>query len=903
MAELRKLEIIYSKNYHTAFEDLSTLIFCTYLGLQQGVNRRINQKGIESDPVTIGNKKYAYQAKYYEAATRLRDKKFDFINSIETARQKGVTHLLFFINKDLPDTINQTREESKYLKEINKVAEGSDKETSVVIDWWTLSRIESCLDMPKYKHIQQIYLCNKEIDTKGYSLFYDYIYKQFSSESENELFGNVSLLDFYIEPTVNEKDAKGYNKTVRVFLESWIEQNESIAVICGEPGHGKTSLCWKAMCDFYKKGWLSGKVSNVFCFSLNPSNTEALANDSFYLYRLLSWGDDRESPEQRIKKEECQNALIFFDGFDELLEWHPRFNLKNFIEEYIISFQRNTGARIIITSRKMAVNPISEVYEFANRIRVPIKELQLISKDQQIRWIERYIDHYHKRLSAQLEHSAQYPIKYSEDEYLALVQYLEKYKQVIADGNLRELLGVPIIFRMIVMAQYLPQKGQSITQIYDNLFHATWVRHRHKRKNTLLTPELDDRAQLSRHALKIYMDNNDTAVVDNLLESPWLFSFYTTIKGEKRVGFMHRSFYQYFLALEIVSWFMSYVSNKDESAFRSKLSMLARRRVDKATLFYIGDLFNEGHKKLTDISFQKVYEILKVTDGFFINYQDITQGREEPRIFEKNYKQGPLERANNVFWNIVSICGICGKSLLHDKINMRTLRLYDLSGCILKNACLVKANLTKAHLTKADLSKANLNQANLEGADLKETDLCGSNLKEAYLYGADLRFANLSRANLSRSNPICANFSGANLYCSDLNEATLSGADLSYANLRKANLKNADLRGVNLSGADLSFADLSGADFTEAFLYQTNLSNSNLSGAVLSWAILSESELNGAELGGAILIGTDLKEADLSEVNLSGAFFSDADFERANLCDADFSEAIIDKKDIQEIIN
>ena len=80
MAEIKKLEYKYSKGYRTAFEDLATLMFCTELGLSHGVNRRINQRGIESDPVVIGSKTYAYQAKYYEPSTTLSSHKSDLIN-------------------------------------------------------------------------------------------------------------------------------------------------------------------------------------------------------------------------------------------------------------------------------------------------------------------------------------------------------------------------------------------------------------------------------------------------------------------------------------------------------------------------------------------------------------------------------------------------------------------------------------------------------------------------------------------------------------------------------------------------------------------------------------------------------------------------------------------------------
>jgi hypothetical protein len=71
MADLRMLETNYPKDSRAAFEDLCTLLFCMELGLSHGVNRRINQRGIESDPVRVGDRVYAYQAKYYDAVTRL----------------------------------------------------------------------------------------------------------------------------------------------------------------------------------------------------------------------------------------------------------------------------------------------------------------------------------------------------------------------------------------------------------------------------------------------------------------------------------------------------------------------------------------------------------------------------------------------------------------------------------------------------------------------------------------------------------------------------------------------------------------------------------------------------------------------------------------------------------------
>ena len=103
MAEIKQIECMYSKDYRNVFEDIANLMFCTELGLEKGVNRRINQRAIESDPVLIDGKLYAYQAKYYDASTKLSDHKRDLIQCIEGAANRNVTDLFLYINKNQPD--------------------------------------------------------------------------------------------------------------------------------------------------------------------------------------------------------------------------------------------------------------------------------------------------------------------------------------------------------------------------------------------------------------------------------------------------------------------------------------------------------------------------------------------------------------------------------------------------------------------------------------------------------------------------------------------------------------------------------------------------------------------------------------------------------------------------------
>ena len=308
MAKLNILENNYPMDYREAFENVATHIFCVMLNLPEGVNRPIEKKGMESYPVQIGSRLFAYQAKYYDPAIKLKDKKEEFISSIREARRKRITDLVFFVNKDHTED-SKTGEKASYLKEIESVAQGTENEPVITLEWWTLSKIEQTLDMPGYQYIRDIYLGKSATDSDGLSFFYDYIYNECIDDSESELYGGMSLLDSYIEPTlkINDMDTS-FCSEVRSYLEKWVEGEAPITVICGEPGHGKTSLCHKSMCDYYIDGWLSGKVSNVLCFSLNPANTNALSNGSLNIYDLLSWGDNRQNQRKHQFRQSSDTA-------------------------------------------------------------------------------------------------------------------------------------------------------------------------------------------------------------------------------------------------------------------------------------------------------------------------------------------------------------------------------------------------------------------------------------------------------------------------------------------------------------------------------------------------------------------------------------------------------------------
>lgn len=95
--------------------------------------------------------------------------------------------------------------------------------------------------------------------------------------------------------------------------------------------------------------------------------------------------------------------------------------------------------------------------------------------------------------------------------------------------------------------------------------------------------------------------------------------------------------------------------------------------------------------------------------------------------------------------------------------------------------------------------------------DLGQLLLTGMVLREVDLRRADIRFARLEDADLTESHLEGAELDGSDLERAMLYRANLSGASIVFTNRRGASLVEADLDGTIMIGADLSGADLTGA--------------------------------------------------------------------------------------------
>ena len=688
--------------------------------------------------------------------------------------------------------------------------------------------------------------CNDQSSAYDFSAYYEYIKKRFKRKKSGGIEGLVG----------DESDEKAYidaflpyqnsHRQVLQYLEKWFNEDDSGTVLIhGEPGHGKTTLCNNAVFKHAEGNFLS-KDKNVIAVSLNPGKgITIIENGQIKLENVLVWGGTNH----KFTFKDCRGALLFMDGFDEVIDIARAAGITDIVSflKIVDEIAEEYDIHIVVMSRTTAVKRYLEKPAIADRSF----QLLPVTEKQQDDWLGCH------------------------DEY---DNYRKTFNVLRKNRNMHELLGIPLLFRLIVHNRF-DKVSSNIVELYDNLFN-----HLMEKRGICDDRLVSVRKGLMDLAYNIYCTDTDLAVMRKKeLDKDWVFAFYITISGieqgavqhDYKVGFYHRSFYQFFLAKFI---FLNLLSVTSEDA-RKFIGYFAERELDYEVREYLSLMLKGTDKERIDSRMDIVIGALVKTEGYY---------NLVPKYSYGNTEKSRIKRSTNIYRNVMHIAYALSyviqipfkegldtliKTFRSDGINIITnkhkiadLSEADLIGADLLGAVLSRANLSGAFLTgsnlkAADLSEANLSRANLSRANLRAAYLLGANLSEANLSGADLSEAYLSGTDLSE-----ADLSGANLSGADLRAADLWICKLRGANLRGADLSKAGLRGAHLSGADLSRADLGRADLSEADLRGANLRRADLSRADLSGAVLSKAGLRGANLKGA-----DLSRADLSKVDLLGA--------------------------------
>lgn len=835
-----------------AFEELAYQIFCKKFHLREGLSRFYNQHYIETNPARISDSRIiGFQAKYFENKVINGHQIRVLKNVIENSARKypEMTELFFFLNSEFSESTKEDETRTKEQLDLEACAERHGLE----VHWFMPGNFEITLQQEEYRGIWEHYFHTGNSGNTAVSDYSRYIKDLYCSEKSNCIYGNESLQDAYIPPHV--RTGSKARMPLKEYLEDFVRGQERVAVIYGEPGHGKTSMCIKSAYDFYSEQWLQDSLSNIFLFSLNPSGTKAIdyVHRTFSFEKLLSFGNDRANESNIIKPEECGHALIFLDAFDELIEnirssTNGYFdNMEEFIDGYVNDFASEHDAHVVITSRKLCIQ--SEFHESGgNEVSiagVPCIELGLMNHDDQDRWLHTYLIRLQERNGSVAQET---------------LRFIDNFKKRRTNRALLKLTGVPILFRMIVYNQ-LDERFTNSVDLYDKLFKSMLVRQNKKSKINHFSARLEELAK------NIYEGNDDSTQVDESLMTDeesrcldeWTYSFFIENRAKRQIAFFHRSFYQYFLADYL---YKLLINCKNEESATRLLVFLTRRKIDYTTFQF---LYERVRLKKTDLhdTIQSITDLMIKTDAIIAPAFDAKWCGEVSRLW----------LTKNLVWNMTGIISAVCSSFRYSQEYCYLLTSYSCSGLLVSSR-----NISNIEV---DFSNRRLNggQFFLSYFDSVRAD-------HAECYSANFSKARMRKADFRHAQMVNADFGYATMIDINLENADLSNAILVGARLRNANLSHADLKDAILYGASLRFANL-----TDASLKDTDLKKINLDHAVLNGTILDRSRLKGA-----LLTGTTLRNMELTNVD-----FSEADLRKITIEDSKFSSVDFTKCDMREI--
>ena len=585
--------------------------------------------------------------------------------------------------------------------------------------------------------------------------YYQIVEQRFTTEKKDvykKLVGSISDEESYIDAYIT---VDGGQKPVLSFLDEWFDNTDNRAIlIYGEPGHGKSLLCDKAVFEFRKQRFLKNKANNVLAVSLNTGNNRSIIKDGeVVLENSLVW---KAGKKNKFTFENCCGSLLFMDGLDEFIDEaiSAETEIKNIYDfmESVNDIADKNDIHIVVLSRSIAV---SEYLDALSK-SYPFYELLPISEKQQNEWIDEHEEY---------------------EDYKKTLSTLQNNK------NMRELLGIPLLFRLIVHSRFRTLSSNTV-ELYDNLFT-------HILKNRHIVD--DDEIQsiekgLMNLAFMIYCTDTSTAVLKKEeWDRHWIFAFYVRTTKGRKIGFFHRTIYQYFLAKYIYSGIINVTDENVENFIGS----FAERQLDDTTFEYIQLLNDKKDEKALHDNLEKMINALCKTEAYL---------NPEPRVKTGTAEKFKILRSQNIYRNTLHIAA--GLSYVIQipfegalDVMMRT---YSSRGILLFNDGEKKVNLFRANLRGADLAGANFMGANLQNANLTQAVLCSANLAKADLTEADLNLTNLVGVDLRGANLTRATLEGANLIMSRLNGAILHGTNLVGVNLRGADLSNADLSTAHL---------------------------------------------------------------------------------------------------------
>lgn len=585
----------------------------------------------------------------------------------------------------------------------------------------------------------------------------------FDEEDENAGI-NIKLREIYKEECLPHYiwgfNTKSSDRLKNYLLKYINSDKKKMLLILGQPGIGKSTLITWMMANIVEKE--EDILVYQFASDLGGVNWQ----DDNILDEIFATID--------LEYNMLEGKTLILDGFDEISVKENREKILHKLNQELEKKNYLRKFSLIVTCRENYVD------------KEMLKEIEYITlqawDETQIRsFCETYEEVIMNKDSARINKNSEIEID----------KIIEK----------KDIMGIPLILYMVLALEVDIERSNSIVDIYDQIFllkgggiydRGYDVEHR------INDPEIKKHIHhiSQRIAFWMFENNADKAIIsqekfeeicenemeesdqkDVAIKSDTLIGNFFQLrhcegKGTDELQFVHRSIYEYFVA---IYFYESIYKLKSKEKIAGKLGELLKYgELSEQMLEFIKYKFDS----------MKEYDLSEVTREIF----NIMLHDGMTYYFIKEQKEPLLDilhREYNIFVNMLEML-----HLWQDKLEYIDIKIMDY--------------LQHNHSNGLNLGGVNLRGAFLSITYLTEAKLNGANLRMAFLNGANLNGANLNGARLGGAGLVEANLRGANLSGADLHGANLRGTNLSGTNLSGAYLNGANLNGANLNGANLS---------------------------------------------------------------------------------------------------
>ena len=233
------------------------------------------------------------------------------------------------------------------------------------------------------------------------------------------------------------------NKTSEAIASA--QEDKRLLLLLGQPGHGKSSFCYRCIHDLKNDPTFLG---NVFFVRLEEAQRDILNHPKMDVQRLLK-KDSITDFQAWIDPSHQQKNVVFLDGLDEfyMTQGLDDGEVLRFLDNCRNWLIENPYLYIIITSRFNYVET-SKLHN-GERLLLALGELQ---QEQQLNLIEQFKAR--KSITA-----------CNLDEDL-----LEKMEEEDAFPSVKELIKLPILLQMVLISGVPLDEARSKAAIYSELF-------------------------------------------------------------------------------------------------------------------------------------------------------------------------------------------------------------------------------------------------------------------------------------------------------------------------------------------------------------------------------------------------------------------------------------------------